>query len=122
MARSKRAIEGAGRRAELFAALWLIGKCYRILGRRVRTPVGELDLIARSPSGLICFVEVKARPHEDLAAEAIHSRQRERISRAAELYLGARPRLRHNGVRFNAIYVAPSRLPRHVKDAGRPGW
>jgi putative endonuclease len=95
-------------------------KFYRVLGRRVRTPLGEIDLIARAPGGELCFIEVKARALEDAAFEAVTGRQRARIARAAALYLGARPRLRHKGVRFDAILVAPGRLPRHVRDAWRP--
>jgi putative endonuclease len=110
---------GVGR-AETLAALFLSCKLYRVLGRRVKTHAGELDLVARSPSGMICFVEVKARERKELAAEAIGFGQRARIARAAELYLGARPALRHKGVRFDAILVTPRRLPHHVKDAWRP--
>ena len=92
-----------------------------MLGRRVKTHAGELDLVAKSPLGILCFVEVKARKLEGEAAEAVTFRQRVRIARAAELYLGARAGLRHKGVRFDAIFVLPRRLPRHVKDAWRPG-
>lgn len=118
-ARRQRA-EVHGRRAEALAALLLACKLYRVLGRRVKTHAGELDLVALSPSGIMCFVEVKAREREELAAEAIGFNQRVRIARAAELYLGARPALRHKGVRFDAILVTPRRLPRHVKDVWRP--
>ena len=48
-------------RREFLATVALILKGYRILGRRVRTRVGEIDLIARSPGGILCFVEVKSR-------------------------------------------------------------
>jgi putative endonuclease len=112
--------EARGRRAEWLAALLLISKFYRVLGRRVKTPLGELDLVALSPKGIVCFVEVKARELEGAAAEAISFRQRKRIVRASALYLSARPTLRHKGVRFDAILVTPRRLPRHLKDAWRP--
>jgi putative endonuclease len=116
----RRRAESHGRRAETWAELLLRCKFYRVLGRRVRTPLGEIDLIARSPAGHLCFVEVKARGLEEAAAQSLTARQRERICRAAQLYLGARPRLRHKAVRFDAILVAPGRLPRHVRDAWRP--
>jgi putative endonuclease len=117
---TRSAAEARGRRAEWLAALLLLSKFYRLLGRRVKTPLGELDLVALSPSGILCFVEVKARGLEGEAAEAVTSRQRERIVRAAALYLSARPGLRHKGVRFDAILVVPRRWPRHLKDAWRP--
>src|ERR1700691_629904 len=58
---SRRKAERRGRSSETLAALLLMCKFYRILGRRVRTHAGEIDLVARSPSGVICFIEVKAR-------------------------------------------------------------
>jgi putative endonuclease len=117
---NRQAAESHGRRSETFAALLLACKFYRVLGRRVKTRAGELDLIAMSPSGVVCFVEVKARGLENDAVEAVTAKQRQRIARAAELYLGARPSLRHKGVRFDAILVTPRRWPRHLKDAWRP--
>ena len=102
------------------AELLLRCKFYRVLGRRVRTPLGEIDIVARAPTGELCFVEVKARARAEAAAQSLTSRPRERITLAAQLYLGARPRLRHKGVRFDAILVAPGRLPRHLRDAWRP--
>ncbi len=116
----RRRAETHGRRSETLAAILLTCKFYRLLGRRVKTHAGELDLIAMTPSGILCFVEVKARGSESDAAEAVTIRQRARIARAAALYLGARPSLRHKGVRFDAILVTPRRWPLHVKDAWRP--
>ena len=116
----RRRAETHGRRSETLAAFLLACKFYRVLGRRVKTHAGELDLIAMTPSGILCFIEVKARGSESDAAEAVTVRQRARIARAAALYLGARPSLRHRGVRFDAILVTPRRWPLHVKDAWRP--
>jgi putative endonuclease len=119
LARRKTA-ERRGRRGEIWAALLLRAKGYRILGRRVRTPVGEIDLVARAPSGPVCFIEVKARPDVATAALSVGPRQQARIARAAALYLAARPGLARRGVRFDVMTVAPGRLPRHLRDAWRP--
>lgn len=116
----RRAAESHGRRSELWAALLLSCKFYRVLGRRVKTRLGELDLVALSPGGILCFIEVKARALEGSAAEAISARQRDRIARAAALYLAGHPALRHKAVRFDAILVMPRQWPRHMKDAWRP--
>lgn len=98
-------------------AAWLLRlKFYRILGRRVKTRAGEIDLIAKSPSGVLCFIEVKARPDDAQAVEAIGPNQRARILRAAELYLAGRPAR----MRFDVVTVVPGRLPRHLIDAFRP--
>ncbi len=119
--KAKRRAESQGRRAERLASIWLICKFYRLLGRRVKTHAGEIDLVAMSPSGVLCFIEAKARGDELAAGESLGMRQRGRVARAAELYLGARPGLRHKGVRFDAILVIPGSWPRHVRDAWRPG-
>jgi len=117
----RQAAEKRGRRSETFAALLLRLKGYRILGRRVRTHAGEIDLIARAPSGLVCFVEVKARADEALAADSVGQRQQGRIARAAALYLASRPELARKGARFDVVTVSPRSFPRHLRDAWRPG-
>jgi putative endonuclease len=117
---SRRAAEKRGRRGEFFATLLLLAKGYRILGRRVRTRLGEIDLVARAPSGVICFVEVKARNAFADAVEAVLPRQQARIARAAEHFLAQRPHLHAREVRFDTITVTPGRLPRHLRDAWRP--
>lgn len=55
---------------------------YRVLARRYRTPVGEIDIIARRGQ-LIAFIELKARRTKALAIESITPKQRNRIRRAA---------------------------------------
>jgi putative endonuclease len=111
--------EKRGRRSEMIASLLLMAKGYRILGRRVKTHLGEIDLIAKSPRGIVCFVEVKARGTAGEAVQSIGARQQARITRAAALYLAGRPALATKGVRYDAIIVATGRLPRHVPDAWR---
>jgi putative endonuclease len=111
------AAEKRGRSSETLAALLLRCKFYRILGRRVRTRAGEIDLVAQSPSGVICFVEVKARPDAGLASQAMSTRQRQRIVRAAAYYLAGRTSAK--GVRFDVVSVVPGRVPRHSRDVWR---
>jgi len=113
----RRKAERRGRRSETLAAAMLLLKGYRILGRRVKTRVGEIDLVARSPSGIVCFVEVKARADAGSAAEAVLLRQQGRIARAAELFLAARPALANARFRFDIVTVAPRALPRHMRNA-----
>jgi len=116
----KREAERRGRSSETLAALLLTLKGYRVLGRRIKTHAGEIDLIARAPSGVVCFVEVKSRAALAQAAEALGMRQQERIARAAELYLARRPGLAAKGVRFDMVMLAPRAWPKHIRDAWRP--
>ncbi len=111
----RKAAEKRGRRGELVAAALLVCKGYRILGRRVKTKAGEIDLVAKSPSGVVCFVEVKARPDQGLAMEAVGLRQRARIVRAAALFLAGKP----SPARFDVVTVVPGHWPQHRKAAWR---
>jgi putative endonuclease len=105
-----------GLSAEGRAAAFLIAKGYRILARRFRTPLGEIDIVARRRDMLV-FVEVKARDNFDEAAEAIGRRQQNRIIGAAQMWLAAHPEDAMRDMRFDAILVIPRRLPRHLPAA-----
>jgi putative endonuclease len=102
-----------GLSAESLAAALLIAKGYRILARRFRTPHGEIDLVAKRRQ-LVAFVEVKARASLDDAAFAVTPRQQGRIINAAQVWLMAHPEHAEFELRFDAILIAPRRLPRHV--------
>ena len=102
-----------GLSAESRAAAYLIAKGYRILFRRFKTPVGEIDIVARR-RGVLVFVEVKARDRLDDAAEAIGKRQQSRIIAAAEFWLAGHPRDAASDMRFDVVLVAPGRLPVHL--------
>jgi len=102
--------------AESRAAAYLIAKGYRIVARRWRSPVGEVDIIARRKQVLI-FVEVKARASFDDAAESVTERQQRRIAAAAAAWLGQHPEEANSDIRFDAVLVAPGKLPRHIPAA-----
>ena len=102
--------------AESRAAIWLVAHGYRILARRWKSPLGEIDIIAARRHTLI-FVEVKARAKLDDAAEAVTDRQKQRIAAAAEIWLAANPMPAIRDMRFDAILVAPGKLPRHIQAA-----
>src|SRR4029450_8137713 len=102
-----------GLSAESRAAAFLIAKGYRILAKRFRTPYGEIDLVARKRN-LIAFIEVKARASLDDAAYAVTPRQQARTIDAAQAWLMAHPEHAEFELRFDAILIAPRRLPRHL--------
>ena len=102
-----------GLSAESRAAAWLIAKGYRILARRFRTPHGEIDIVARRRQ-LLAFIEVKARASLDEAAYAVTPRQQQRIIDAAQGWLMAHPEHANFELRFDAMLIAPRRLPRHL--------
>jgi putative endonuclease len=105
-----------GLSAESRAAAYLLAKGYRILARRFRTPYGEIDIVARRRN-LLAFIEVKARASLDEAAYAVTSRQQARIVAAAQAWLMAHPEHADFELRFDAMLIAPRRLPRHLLTA-----
>jgi putative endonuclease len=109
---TRRRAERGGRRAERLAALWLQLKGWKILGRRVRTPVGEVDLVARR-GRTVAFVEVKARASAEEAGWALDEWRLRRVAAAAEAlaHIYARD---GDDVRLDAIFIVPRRLPRHM--------
>ena len=105
-----------GLSAESRAAAYLVAKGYRIVARRFRSPVGEIDIVARR-RGTLIFVEVKARERLDDAAEAVVVRQQRRIIAAAEAWLASHPDDINLDMRFDVMLVAPKSLPRHIQAA-----
>jgi putative endonuclease len=108
--------DSRGRHGERLAALSLRLRGYRILDRRVRTPAGEIDLVARR-GNIVAFVEVKARETRAAAAESLSRRQRQRIVRAAAHYVAARPHLAATTQRFDLMVVSPRAWPCHIINA-----
>lgn len=88
----------AGLFGEELVADRLVSSGWKLLGHRVRTRVGELDLVARRGDTIV-FAEVKtASPGRLGVDEAVDGRQRHRIRRAAIAWMSANPRLQR-GVR-----------------------
>lgn len=116
MSRAER--EAKGRRAETLAGWFLRLKGWRVLARRVKTPRGEIDLVARR-GRTVAFVEVKWRERAadlDLAIDAWRLR---RVAAAAE---GIAHRFVRDGEdqRIDVVLLAPGRFPRHIVNAWMP--
>ncbi|MBX3483595.1 YraN family protein [Phenylobacterium sp.] len=110
----------SGRRAEVWAAVWLMAKGYRILGFRLKTPIAEIDLLAHRGATL-AVVEVKSRTSLETAMETVTFDQRDRLRRAGAQLAANRPGLKGCGVRLDLVALAPGRLPRHIPDAWKGG-
>lgn len=110
--------ETQGRRGEERAAAWLRLGGWEIVASRVRTPVGEIDLIARR-DGLVAFIEVKWRAKaEDLDTAIDHYRLR-RVAAAAEAVAHEYARDGED-MRIDVILLAPKAFPRHITNAWQP--
>ena len=108
--------ERQGRRAESIAAFWLRLKGWRIIARRVRTPVGEIDLVARR-FRTVAFVEVKSRSTKNQADLSLDHFRLRRVKAAAGA-IGHHYIREGDDLRIDAIFIVPGRLPRHLVNAG----
>lgn len=117
--RGKRELaERRGREGEAQAAQWLAQQGWTILAERVRTPVGEIDLIARK-GALVAFIEVKWRKRTGDLATAIDERRLVRVAAAAEAVTHEYAQ-EGDDLRIDVILLAPGSRPRHITNAFQP--
>ncbi|MBA3813932.1 MAG: YraN family protein [Alphaproteobacteria bacterium] len=103
-----------GKRAEWIAARYLQLKGYEILEKRFKTPLGEIDLLARKGTTLVA-IEVKARKTREQAVMALTSLQKRRIEKALLFYLSGKTSCLN--LRFDVILISPWRWPYHIRGA-----
>ena len=121
MARDRVAAWRHGHFAEAAAAALLLATGFRLIARRYKTPLGEIDLIVKR-GRLIAFVEVKARADRREALESVGRFSERRIVDAADLWLAKHPAAAGLDIRYDMVLVTPWRLPAHIPDAFRPMW
>ncbi|MDK2760793.1 MAG: YraN family protein [Sphingopyxis sp.] len=115
---NRAAAEARGRMAERRAAWWLRLHGWRIIGQRLRVPVGEVDLVARR-GRTIAFIEVKWRERAADLDLAIDQYRLRRVAAAAEM-LSPRFARSHDSIRIDVMLLAPGRLPRHLVHVWQP--
>jgi putative endonuclease len=102
--------------AETLAALLLRLKGHRVVARRYKTPVGEIDLVALKGKRL-AFIEVKRRKTAEDAAWTVPAKQRRRIVRAAQYWLAGHPNFAGHDIAFDVVLAAPWAWPRYIENA-----
>ena len=107
--------EAKGRRGEALAAWYLRLKGWRIMAQRVKTPRGEIDLIARRGK-TVAFVEVKWRASAAELDFAIDEYRLRRVAAAAEA-VAHRYAKADEVQRIDVLLLAPGRFPRHMANA-----
>ena len=96
--------------AEYLAICYLLLTCHKIIAKRYKTPLGEIDIIAKKGNTLL-FIEVKGRyNNDDNLHEAITPQQKKRIQQAASLFLMKHPHYQNNSCRFDAILISKKPL------------
>ena len=90
--------------AEYFCIVYLFFCGYRVLARRYRTPLGEVDIIASKGKDLV-FIEVKARGNIEKGSQAVSKTAMQRIENAAKTWL-AKNAFRHfENMHFDVLVV-----------------
>jgi putative endonuclease len=107
-----------GIRAEAACCARLQADGWTILGQRVMTQSGEIDILAEY-DGLLAIIEVKRRAHLANAAHALSARQCARLIAAASIVLGDHPDWGAKGVRFDLMLVDDAGRIRRIIDAFR---
>ena len=109
----RQAAEASGRAAETVAADFLRRKGWTILGQRIRTPAGEVDIVMRRP-GLLAFVEVKSRKDQAALDLSLDRQRLVRVAAAAEMLI---PRYARPGddIRIDAVLIVPGKPPQHLE-------
>lgn len=112
----RRVRERRGHWAERVAAIALMLRGYRILARREKTPLGEIDLIAVRGKR-VAFVEVKRRATREAAEASITAAQRARVRKAASLWLGRNAAYQAHQIGFDIVFCIGASWPQHLEDA-----
>jgi len=110
--------EKSGREGEKRAAFWLRAKGWRIMASRVKTPRGEIDLVAKR-GGVVAFVEVKWRRKSEDLDLAIDEYRLGRVAAAVEC-VAHEYATEGEDIRIDVILLAPGALPRHIANAWMP--
>jgi putative endonuclease len=100
--------------AEYFVAFFYLLKCYKIIGHRVKTRMGEIDLICERRNTIV-FVEVKARSSniDDILCKLS---QQQRIKNASVLFLQRNTRYQRYNIRFDLCIVRPYSKPQIIEN------
>ncbi len=106
----------SGLTAEFVAGVYLMARGYHLLERRCKTAAGEIDIVAVRGKRL-AFVEVKRRKSIGEAEASITRHQRDRVRKAALVWIGARPRFQGHDIGFDLVFLVPGRLPVYLPDA-----
>lgn len=103
--------------AECLCMFVLRLKGYRILEKRYKTKMGEIDIIAKRFKTII-FVEVKMRKSIGDTAEAVTLKNQKRVIRAAEMFLNRSVHDRSCVLRFDVMLVSAKKMwPTHIQNA-----
>ncbi len=89
-----------------------------MLGKRVKTPWGEIDLICKR-AGIVAFIEVKWRKRREDLDYAIDHYRLARVAAAVECAAHEYAK-EGEDLRIDVMLLAPGMVPRHIVNAWQP--
>lgn len=89
---------------------------YKILSKRFKTKLGEIDLVAQK-RGVLVFVEVKNRKRLGDALSVVDGKTQQRIVNAAKLFVQKYPHEGAKGFRFDVIALYSGLCVQHIRNA-----
>lgn len=101
---------------EYYAIIFLFFKGYKIIKRRYKTKLGEIDIIAVKADNLIAF-EVKTRSYSHATVEdAFNYAQFYRIFNALKIFLNKNEGYSKFNIRIDAILICNNFRVKHFKN------
>lgn len=105
-----------GHLLEYIALLFLWLKGYHILGFRLKSPFGEIDILATKGQRL-AVIEVKSRQTLDEALFAVSQTQQKRLWQAGQYWQNKRPHLKSLHLNIDLFAITKEKGLRHIINA-----
>lgn len=94
-----------GKVAEILASEYCVKKGYTIIENNFRNRYGEIDIIAKSPEGILVFIEVKSsRRHNSFPAVNVTPKKIKQIYNTAKVWC-AKQKIENYEMRFDVISI-----------------
>lgn len=109
-----------GQLGEDVACAYLKQRKWRVLGRNLEIPAGEIDIVARDPKGVLVFVEVKTLVGESQVFQPeqhFDDEKRWRVRRLAEAFVNRHPEYIDEKVGYRVDLLAIT-----IKDPLEKNW
>jgi putative endonuclease len=105
------ASSGPGRAGENRAAAALEAAGMKIIARNVRSPRGEIDLVALDKETIV-FVEVKTWSSYGIEAleYGVNEKKQSRIIETAKYFLSLHREYNYMAVRFDVVFISPETI------------
>ena len=107
-------IKQKGALGERIAVNYLLTHSCLLIKQNFKTRMGEIDIIYKTKNNTLVFCEVKNHKMLDFTLDHIALKQKNRIQKAAQIFLGT---YAHDGdIRFDVILITDNQVSHHFKN------